>query len=149
MLLGMGLFTTIGVHTPIGVLAVFQIIQGVGMGTLYCTYVRPPPFFFFFLLSEVTTTSNSSPSWPHSPSNKTQAQSHSSRSYVRLLKYVLSFPLHTPISYSLFFSFLSFFIFIFIFILKKGVGRRYLWYDPPKRTIDAPPRVGAQLVPAV
>ncbi|KAI0338621.1 MFS general substrate transporter [Trametopsis cervina] len=38
MLIGMGLFTTIGVHTPIGVLAVFQMIQGVGMGLLYCTY---------------------------------------------------------------------------------------------------------------
>jgi hypothetical protein len=43
MLLGMGLFTTIGVHTPLGVLAVFQIIQGLGMGLLYCTYVRPSP----------------------------------------------------------------------------------------------------------
>lgn len=39
MLLGMGLFTTMRVDTPIGVLAVFQMIQGVGMGLLYCTYV--------------------------------------------------------------------------------------------------------------
>lgn len=39
MLIGMGLFTTLDVHTPIGVIAVFQIIQGLGMGLLYCTYV--------------------------------------------------------------------------------------------------------------
>ncbi|PSR79405.1 hypothetical protein PHLCEN_2v7050 [Hermanssonia centrifuga] len=38
MLLGMGLFTTLHVGSPIGVLAIFQIIQGVGMGILYCTY---------------------------------------------------------------------------------------------------------------
>ncbi|KAI0084347.1 major facilitator superfamily domain-containing protein [Irpex rosettiformis] len=38
MLIGMGLFTTMRVSTPIGVLAVYQIIQGIGMGLLYCTY---------------------------------------------------------------------------------------------------------------
>ncbi|KAI0790179.1 hypothetical protein BC629DRAFT_395849 [Irpex lacteus] len=38
MLIGMGLFTTMRISTPIGVLAVYQMIQGVGMGLLYCTY---------------------------------------------------------------------------------------------------------------
>ncbi|KAI0684558.1 MFS general substrate transporter [Cytidiella melzeri] len=38
MLVGMGLFTTMRVGTPIGVLALYQMIQGVGMGLLYCTY---------------------------------------------------------------------------------------------------------------
>lgn len=40
MLLGMGLFTTLDVHTPIDVLVVFHVVQGLGMGLLYCTYVR-------------------------------------------------------------------------------------------------------------
>ena len=39
MLIGMGLFTTLRVGTPMGAFAVFQIIQGLGMGLLYCTYV--------------------------------------------------------------------------------------------------------------
>ncbi|KIP05681.1 hypothetical protein PHLGIDRAFT_119585 [Phlebiopsis gigantea 11061_1 CR5-6] len=38
MLIGMGLFTTLRVGTPMGAFAVFQIIQGLGMGLLYCTY---------------------------------------------------------------------------------------------------------------
>ena len=60
MLLGMGLFTTLGVHTGIGVLAVFQIIQGFGMGLLYCTYVR-----LFTSVPYPIIDLRSSPSWPH------------------------------------------------------------------------------------
>lgn len=40
MLVGMGLFSTMRIGTPIGVLAVYQVVQGVGMGLLYSTYVR-------------------------------------------------------------------------------------------------------------
>jgi hypothetical protein len=43
MLIGMGLFTTMRLNTPIGVLAVYQMIQGVGMGLLYSTYVSTQP----------------------------------------------------------------------------------------------------------
>ncbi|KAI0075896.1 MFS general substrate transporter [Panus rudis PR-1116 ss-1] len=38
MVFGMSLFTTAGTSTSIGVLAAFQIIQGVAIGLLYCLY---------------------------------------------------------------------------------------------------------------
>lgn len=46
MLIGMGLFTAMKIGTPIGVLAVYQIVQGVGMGLLYCTYVSHESLYY-------------------------------------------------------------------------------------------------------
>ena len=59
MIVGMGLFSAMRISTPIGVLAVYQIVQGVGMGLLYSTYVRP--FHSGYFLDSNETPLDSSP----------------------------------------------------------------------------------------
>ena len=131
MLLGMGLFTTMRVDTPIGVLAVFQIIQGLGMGLLYCTYVRAHLLSRLFL-----------------PSTTIRA--------ARLTRLFGQFPVMAPLPLSENASAVALVAFTRAFAqvrlspvpgygasqLKQrcaGLGRRRLGYDPPERAAAPAP----------